>query len=95
MVPLPAAAREIHAPQINSEAVFNTSSFGDEGFALRFNETFKITLITLGNRTQLNCHLSSSKARLLSPGGERGCGAMARLGWQQLEAAAQGLETQS
>lgn len=50
MVPLPAAAaREIHALQINSEAVFNTSPFGDEGFALRFNETLKITLITLGN----------------------------------------------
>lgn len=25
MVPLPAAAREIHAPQINSEALFNAS----------------------------------------------------------------------
>lgn len=49
VVPLPAAAREIHARQINSEAVFNTSPFGDEGFALPFNETFKITLITLGN----------------------------------------------
>lgn len=49
-VPLPAAEREIHAPQINSEAVFNVPPFGDEGFALRFNETFKITLISLGNR---------------------------------------------
>lgn len=51
MVPLPTVAREIHAPQINSEALFNTSPFGDEGFALRFNETFKITLIILRNRT--------------------------------------------
>lgn len=50
-VPLPATVREIHAPQINSEAVFNASPFGDEGFALCFNETFKITLIILGNRT--------------------------------------------
>lgn len=51
MAPLPSVAREIHAPQINSEALFNTSPFGDEGFALRFNETFKITLIILRNRT--------------------------------------------
>lgn len=50
-VPLPTAARENHAPQINSEAAFNASPFGDEGFALRFNETFKITLIILGNCT--------------------------------------------
>ena len=50
-VPLLTAAREIHAPQINSEAAFNASPFRDEGFALRFNETFKITLLILGNRT--------------------------------------------
>lgn len=50
-VPLPAVAREIHTPQINSEAVFNASPFRDEGFALHFNETFKITLIILGNCT--------------------------------------------
>ena len=50
-VPLLTTAREIHTPQINSEAVFNTSPFVDEGFALHFNETFKITVITLGNCT--------------------------------------------
>lgn len=34
-------AQEIHAPQINSEPVLNASPSGDEGFASRFNETFK------------------------------------------------------
>lgn len=49
VAPLPTVAREIHTTQINSEGAFNASPFGDEGFALPFNETFKITLIILRN----------------------------------------------
>lgn len=39
--------------RFNSEAVLNAPPSGDEGFTSRFDETFKIVFIALGNGTWL------------------------------------------